>query len=166
MADPKKLTSPEEDTNTFKDLKASLKKATFHVEARPDRIIVYRFDNLSREVFIQWVDYARSKDGKLTPPVRMLFDFRGSGPPSRFLKDRLPAILNDLTIPADTRSAFVVDDNLNGYFTRTALESLPDTIGETRSFVNMSPAIQWLQEGLDAQASEAQLPSGGEDSAT
>lgn len=134
----------EEDSAMIRDLKESLKRATFHVEVRPDRIIVYRFDNLSRAVLIQWVDYVRTKQENMEPPVRVLFDLRGSGPPSRFMADRLPHILKDFVILEDTRSAFLVDDDLNGRFTRTALDNMPDTIGETQIFLNLSPAIKWL----------------------
>lgn len=146
MSNTNRMMSPEEDSSTISNLKAALRKATFHYEMRADNVIVYRFDNLSREVFIQWVDHFRSFQSKWTPPLRILYDFRGSGPPSRFMTDRLPGIMSELALPEDTRSAFAVDDNLNGHFTRQALAAIPKEVGETRSFVNINPAIQWLKE--------------------
>lgn len=158
MNDPKKMMSPEEDTGKIRDLNASLKKATFHHEVR-DGIFMYRFDNLNREVFIQWVEHFRAFQDKFPHALRILYDYRGSGPPSRFLSDRVPAIMAEFDIPDDTRLAFVVDDNLNGRFTRAALAKLPKSMGETRSFVNINPALQWLREGLetaDAHSADAE----------
>ncbi len=141
--------SPTDDSPFITELKSSLKRATFHEERRPDGIIVYCFDNLSRQVLIQWIDWIRAAQGKLKSPLRILYDFRGSGPPSRFVTDRLPGLMAELEIPEDTRSAFLVDDNLNGRFTRRALEALPANVGQMQSFVNLSPAIKWLQEEVD-----------------
>ena len=130
-------------------LKASLKKPTFHVTVRPDRIVVISFDNLSREVLVQWVDYIRARDGKMRSPLRLLYDFRRAGPPSRFVFDRLPAILGELTTPEDTRVAFLLDDDSMARFTRKALEILPIKPELTKEFVNLAPAIRWLREGLE-----------------
>jgi hypothetical protein len=130
-------------------LKAALKKPTFHIQVRPDRIIVTTFDNLSREVLIQWVDYIRAQDGKMKPPVRILFDFRGAGAPSRFVTDRLPGIMGELHLPDDTRAAFLFDDGTVARFTLRALGRLPNTIGKTRDFLNLAPAIKWLREGVE-----------------
>ncbi len=88
MTDNEMNTNTEEESAMIRDLKASLKRATFHVNIREDQIIVYHFDNLSRAVLIQWVDYVRHNQEKMKPPVRVLFDLRGSGPPSRFMADR------------------------------------------------------------------------------
>lgn len=138
-----------EDSTVISSLKEALKRSTFHVELRPDKIIVYQFDNLSREVLIQWVEYIRTHNESMKPPVRILYDFRESGPPSRFLMDRLPDILADFDIAEDIRSAFLVDDSLTGHFTRNALAKLPENIGPTKSFLNLTPALKWLKEGLE-----------------
>ena len=138
-----------EDSVVISSLKEALKRSTFHVEMLPDKIVVYRFDNLSREVLIQWVEYIRTHNEAMQPPVRILYDFRESGPPSRFLMDRLPDILSDLEIADDIRSAFLVDDSLTGHFTRNALTKLPENIGPTKSFLNLAPALKWLKEGLE-----------------
>ncbi len=138
-----------EDSVVISSLKEALKRSTFHVEMLPDKIVVYRFDNLSREVLIQWVEYIRTHNEAMKPPVRILYDFRESGPPSRFLMDRLPDILADLEIADDIRSAFLVDDSLTGHFTRNALSKLPENIGPTKSFLNLAPALKWLKEGLE-----------------
>ncbi|MBI5929433.1 MAG: hypothetical protein HY862_09000 [Chloroflexi bacterium] len=130
-------------------LKAALKKPTFHVQVRRDRIIVTTFDNLSREVLIQWVDYIRSQDGKMKPPLRILFDFRGAGAPSRFISDRLPNILAELHLPEDTRCGFLFDDGTIARFTRRALMLVPQSIGITKDFLNLGPAIKWLREGVE-----------------
>ncbi|MBZ0317106.1 MAG: hypothetical protein K8L91_11860 [Anaerolineae bacterium] len=130
-------------------LKAALKKPTFHVNVRRDRIVVTTFDNLSREVLIQWVDYVRAQDGKMRAPVRILFDFRGAGAPSRFVFDRLPGILAELHLPDDTRCGFLFDDGTIARFTRRALTQLPSNIGVTRDFLNLGPAIKWLREGVE-----------------
>ncbi|NDJ85336.1 MAG: hypothetical protein GYB66_05585 [Chloroflexi bacterium] len=137
---------PDEETTVIRNLKASLKRATFHEEIYPGHILLYRFDNLSREVLIQWVDYIRGKTDSLESPVRILYDFRNSGPPSRFLIDRLPAIMGELQFPENTRSAFLVDDDINGRFTRNALVSMPANIGKTQSFLNVTPALKWLKQ--------------------
>jgi hypothetical protein len=150
MTDSTSKRETVEDSVGISSLKEALKRSTFHVEFRPDRIIVYQFDNLSREVLIQWVEYIRTNNDAMKPPVRILYDFRESGPPSRFLMDRLPDILADLEIADDIRSAFLVDDSLTGHFTRNALTRLPDNIGPTKSFLNLTPALKWLKEGLES----------------
>jgi hypothetical protein len=149
MTDSTSKRETVEDSVVISSLKEALKRSTFHVEMRPDKIIVYQFDNLSREVLIQWVEYIRTHNDTMKPPVRILYDFRESGPPSRFLMDRLPDIMADLEIAEDIRSAFLVDDSLTGHFTRNALAKLPNNIGPTRSFLNLTPALKWLNEGLE-----------------
>lgn len=134
----------EKESSAILNLKELLKRPTFHMHTRPDGIIVYQFDNLSREVLIQWVDFLRTIEDKLKPSQRILYDFRGAGPPSRFMIDRLPAIMGEMNIPEDTWSAFLVSDDLNGRFTRNALDRLPFNIGKTKSFLNLAPAVRWL----------------------
>lgn len=144
------MISPDEkESSAILNLKELLKRPTFHTHTRPDGIIVYQFDNLSREVLIQWVDFLRSVEDKLQQSQRILYDFRGAGPPSRFMIDRMPAIMAEMKIPEDTWSAFLVSDDLNGRFTRNALDRLPASIGKTRSFLNLAPALRWLT-GEDA----------------
>ena len=69
--------------------------------------------------------------------------------------DRLPDILADFDIANDIRSAFLVDDSLTGHFTRNALAKLPENIGPTKSFLNLTPALKWLKEGLDESDGDA-----------
>lgn len=146
------MMSPDEkESSAILNLKQLLKRPTFHMHTRPDEIIVYQFDNLSREVLIQWVDFLRSIEDKLRPSQRILYDFRGAGPPSRFMIDRLPTIMAEMKIPQDTLSAFLVSDDLNGRFTRNALDRLPANIGKTKSFLNLAPALRWLADGIESE---------------
>lgn len=131
------------------DLKQRLKKPTFHMTERPDGIIVFAFDNLTREVLVPWADFIQAQQDKWQEPLRIMYDFRGAGAPSRFMIDRVPKILEKLEYPEDIRTAFLFDDGLMARFTRNALQALPDKVGIRREFMNLDPAVNWLLEGVN-----------------
>lgn len=130
---------------SLQEMREKLKKPSFHIEKRPDEIIVFRFDNLTRAVLVQWVDYMNAYCETWTSPLRLLYDFRGSGAPSRFFIDRVPKVFETLVFPEDVRHACLFDDGLMAHFTRSALQKIPNTVGKMEEFMNLDPAIRWLK---------------------
>lgn len=85
---------------------------------------------------------------KITAPVRIMFDFRGAGAPSRYITDRLPQVLAEIEFPAKTRIGFVNDDMMTARFTRKLLDDLPEDKVEFGEFINYDPAMKWLEGGV------------------
>lgn len=125
--------------------KEQLKRATFHVHEIEDNVLMFQFDRLTREVLIPFADTFKQRVTKQKPPIRLLFDFRDAGAPSRYMADRLPKIFSEAELPKDARVAFVMDDVTITRFIRQALQNLT-TEGECAEFLNIDPALNWLAD--------------------
>ena len=130
---------------SLSEQKQQLHRSTFHVHNVDNGVIVFQFEALSREVLIPFIDYVRAM--KIKSPVRIMFDFRGAGAPSRYIIDRLPQVLGEIKFPEDTRIGFVNDDMMTTRFVRKMLDDLPEGVGELREFINYDPAMHWLEDG-------------------
>lgn len=135
-----------EDSEKLAQTKANLHRQTFHISETDDGVIVFRFEALTREIFIPFGDYLRATHEKWGAPVRLVFDFRGSGAPSRFMIDRAPRIFDELSLPEDTRVACLVDDSSLGHLIHLSLENWRSYIPHMDEFLNFDPALNWLLE--------------------
>ncbi|NDJ85337.1 MAG: hypothetical protein GYB66_05590 [Chloroflexi bacterium] len=145
--------SVETESGTLRRIRNQLPRRqppSFHIERRPDGIIVVRFDDFSRSVVDQWVAHVKASDGRLRSPLRMLYDFREAGPPSAYALSIAGPLMEQLTIPEDTCSAYVFAKRLDKHFTRSILRCLPPKVGRIRAFSNFDSAIAWLRESLAA----------------
>ena len=134
----------KEDSPKLAQTKADLRRQTVHISTLEQGILLFQFEALTREIFIPFGDYLRTEHPKWTAPVRLIFDFRDAGVPSRFMIDRAPRIFIDIDLPEDTRIACLVDDNSLGHLIHRALESWRKSIPQINSFLNFDPALDWL----------------------
>lgn len=125
-------------------VKENLKRTTFHTETLDNNIVSFRFDALTREVLIPWVDMLQSNHSKWIDPIRLILDFRGAGAPSRYMIDRVPKALESLLMPPSTKIACLIDDNREAQFLHNAIEKWPTSIGKVEKFLNIDPALHWL----------------------
>lgn len=125
---------------------ASRRLPSLHVELRPDGIVIMTFDDFSRSVVEQWVAYVRSKDRKVRGPLRVLYDFREAGPPSPYALEVVGPVMRELTIPPDTRTAYVFKSRLDTHFARSIIRRMPAKVGKVRAFMTVDEAIGWLLE--------------------
>jgi hypothetical protein len=135
-------------SSTLNATNASPGLPCFHVQRRPDGIIVMHFDDFSRSVVEQWVAHVRSKDGKLRSPLRVLYDFRDAGPPSPYALQIVGPLMQELTIPEDTRSAYLFKSRLDTHFARSIIRRMPAKVGKVRAFTDLEDAVAWLLEGI------------------
>lgn len=149
------------DSRSLQEHKADLHRETFHVQQIDDRITAYQFERLSREVLIQWGDLVRVERDNFPEPIRILFDFRGAGAPSRYMVDRMPRIFEDLNFPDNTRIAVVMDDDRTARFVHNAVAQWPD-MGQVEEFINIDPAIQWLTDELPKESQDESLEENAE----
>ena len=91
-----------------------------------------------------WVEYIKAHDGKLRPPVRILYDMRVAGLPSRYMLDIIGPLMKELTIPEDTKSAYLFLKGPNMLFTRSLQRRMPRNAGDVMGFDDMDKAVQWL----------------------
>lgn len=123
---------------------------TFHIARRPeDHIIVVSFDDFSRSVVEQWAAHVRAADGKLRSPLRLLYDFRKAGPPGPYALSVVGPLMRELTIPHDTRNAYLFKNRLDTYFAHSIIRNMPTNVGLVKAFINFDEAIEWLREGLN-----------------
>lgn len=121
-------------------------KQPFTIQLRPDGIIVTKLHNFRRSTVEAWMEYVRARDGKLRPPVRMLYDFRESGLPSKFLLDAIGPFMDELTIPEDTRNAYLFPIGPYQYFSRSFMSRMPSHVGAVKGFTDLKSAAKWLLE--------------------
>lgn len=136
----------KEDSPRLKRQKKQLHRETFHLKTVEGGITLFRFERLSREVLIQWGDLVRVQKQDFPQPVRLLFDFRGAGAPSRYMADRMPRVLEDLALPENTRVAYLIDDSRLAQFIHNAVANWPFAETQIQSFINYDPALNWLAE--------------------
>ena len=134
----------KEDSAKLAQTKANLHRQTVHISQIQDGVILFQFEALTREIFIPFGDYLRVQHEKWQPPVRLIFDFRSAGIPSRFMIDRAPRLFTEISLPADTRIACLVDDSTTGHLIHLALEKWREIIPQIDEFLNFDPAIVWL----------------------
>lgn len=118
----------------------------FSVALRPDNIIVVTLEDMRRQTIELWMNYVRTHDGKMRAPVRLLYDLRKSGPPSRFLLDVIGPFMSELTIPADTRNAYVYERGPYASFSDSFVRRMPAKAGDVRTFTDFEQAVKWLSK--------------------
>lgn len=111
-----------------------------------NRVVAFVFHDLKRATVDAWIEHVKAHDGKLRSPMRALYDFRETGPPSRYMLDVVGPLMETLTIPEDTRSAYLFKKGPNALFSRSLQRRMPRNVGETKGFTNFDAAIQWLLE--------------------
>ena len=138
------LEVPMSNPEPVKPPKSTKESHPFTIYVRPDGIIVTRLHNFHRATIEAWMDYVRARDGKMHPPIRMLFDFREIELPSKFLLDTIGPFYASLTIPKDTRSVYLFPKGPYQNFGRSLLRRLPPNVGKIREFTDIDEAIEWL----------------------
>lgn len=138
------LEAPMSNPEPTKPKKSTKESQPFTIYVRPDGIIVTRLHNFRRATIEVWMDYVRARDGKMRPPVRMLFDFRDIELPSKFLFDTIGPFYASLTIPEDTRSVYLFPKGPYQNFGRSLMKRLPPNVGKLREFTEIDEAIEWL----------------------
>lgn len=136
----------KEDSAKLAQTKANLHRQTVHISQIQDGVILFRFEALTREIFIPFGDYLRIEHEKWQAPVRLIFDFRGAGVPSRFMIDRAPRVFTEISLPDDTRIACLVDDSSLSRLIHLALEKWREIVPQIDEFLNFDPALAWLLE--------------------
>lgn len=135
-----------EDSPKLAETKANLHRPTVQISQLENDIILFQFEALTREIFIPFGDYLRTEHQNWETPIRLIFDFRGAGVPSRFMIDRAPRIFTEINLANDTRIACLVDDNSIGHLIHRALEKWRESVPQISSFLNFDPAIEWMLE--------------------
>ena len=120
-----------------------MSKQGFDVFVRDDRIIQITLHSFARRIVQDWMDYVKVHDGKLKPPVRMLYDFRKAGLPSRYLLDTINPFMKTLTIPEDTRNAYLFPTEY-ARFSMSFIRRMPLEVGACRVFTDEAIAVEWL----------------------
>lgn len=115
----------------------------FDIFVRDDRIIQVTLYSFARRAVQNWMDYVKEHDGKLRPPVRMLYDFREAGLPSRYLLDTINPFMKTLTIPANTRNAYLFPAEY-ARFSMSFIRRMPPEAGLFRVFNDEKAAVDWL----------------------
>ncbi len=115
----------------------------FEVFVRDDRIIQTNLHSFARRYVENWMAYVKSHDGKLKPPVRMLYDFREAGLPSRYVLEIIGPFMKTLIIPEDTRSAYIFP-SAQARFSMSFMRRLPPEAGAVRVFNDEESAVEWL----------------------
>jgi hypothetical protein len=118
-------------------------KKSFSIEVRPDRIIVTTLHSFGRTSVEEWMAYVKAHDGKLVPPVRMLYDLRPAGPPSQYALEKIGPFMATLDIPEGTRNAYLFKSPF-GRFADVIMRRMPPKAGRIRSFDDYDEAIEWL----------------------
>jgi hypothetical protein len=126
--------------------KSTKESQPFTITLRPDGIIVTRLHNFRRSTIEAWMGYVRARDGKMHSPLRMLFDFRDAELPSKFLLDIIGPFFAELTIPEDTRNAYLFPVGPYQTFGRSLMQRLPPKVGELKEFISLEDAVAWLLE--------------------
>lgn len=122
-----------------------LSQPGFSVELRAEkRVIVFTYHDLKRSTVDAWARYAREHDGRLRPPVRLLYDFRETGPPSLYMLEILRPLMEELTIHPDTRSAYLFPRGPYARFDKSLSRRMPPNSGEFKGFTEYETALQWL----------------------
>jgi hypothetical protein len=136
-SDPNPPTNPAEDTPEEQPRSVTITQ-------RPDGIIYTRFEDLSRRSIEAWMAMVRATDGKLRPPVRLLYDFRDAGAPSRFLLDSIGPFVEGLQIPPATRHAYLFRPGPYSRFATSIVRRMPAKVGVVKVFYEERQARNWL----------------------
>jgi hypothetical protein len=136
----------KKNKTSLSEQKRQLHRSTFHVHVIEEGVTVFQFESLTRQVLIPFMDHILSM--KMRSPARIMFDFRSAGPPSRYMLDRLPQVLDEIKFPEDTRIGFVNDDMMTARFIRKMLDDLPKDMCEFGEFINYDPAMDWLKKSV------------------
>lgn len=118
--------------------------AGFTVDLLPERIIYFKFADFKRNTVDSWAAYVKTRDGKLVAPVRSIYDLRGAGYPTPYMLDVSVRLMEVLQIPADTRSAYMVEDRMHMAFGMVLARRMPKRAGLVRIFIHQEEAKRWL----------------------
>ena len=128
-------------------------KKQLHVYSLDNGIIVFKFEELSRRAFQQYLDYVRKYNGQYPDPLRVLYDFRGAGLPGLPFLELHSEALDGLHIPRRMRFAHLVDAMIAKHFHRTLMARLPTIQYEHEVFVREDEVIEWLMRPFENEAS-------------
>lgn len=138
---------------TTQDKSAPQKQRLLDVSVRPDGIVVFKFQKLSRTAMEQYNAYVHKFNGQYPDPLRMIYDFRGAGLPGLAFLQKHTDLIKDLQIPERTRWAYIVDRQIHKQFVRSMVNRLPDFGSGYKTFVDEDEAIMWLMQPFEEDPS-------------
>ena len=116
----------------------------FSVEVLPNSIICFTIPNFTRQVVDEWKAYVLKHDGEMKAPLRVIYDFRDSGYPSTYVLEEAGGLMNELQIPDDTRTAYLVHSRYHVAFGEILAHTMPERAGQVRVFSKEDEAVRWL----------------------
>jgi hypothetical protein len=111
-----------------------------------DDVLVYDFANLGREAAGQWADHVRRMKDNIQPPVRVLLNFIDCGPPSVYAIQAQRTIAGEVTMPQDTRVAYLIPDSSYKLWARMLKRNRAFGEEAISIFMERSEALAWLRE--------------------
>lgn len=118
----------------------------FSVMLRPDHIVVVRLANWKRQTVDAWMEHVKAHDGKLRSPLRLLYDLQDAGPPSRYILETIGPFMETLTIPEDTRNAYIFKAGPYERYVMSFIRRMPPKTGVIKAFTSIDEAVKWLLE--------------------
>lgn len=122
----------------------------FQVERLPNGIIKFCLKDFTRKSIDEWAAYVLARDGKLHAPLRVIYDMQKQGYPTPYLLHRTTTVMQELNIPPNTRTVYLVAHQLESAFYRVLAARMPPKIGEVRIFLSEADATKWLLEPTEA----------------
>lgn len=121
-------------------------KKLFEVIFMKDQGIVrFVFSSFTRQTIDQWAEYVYERNGKLRSPMRSLYDFTHVlGLPTPYLNQTTTKVMNEIQIPDDTRTAYLVTNALQLTYYRLLKRRMPKRVGLVEIFLTEADAIAWL----------------------
>jgi hypothetical protein len=120
-----------------------------HVSINEHRIVVFKFDKLTRTAFEEYLAYVRKYSGQYPDPLRVLYDFRGAGLPGLPFMELHTQAMDGLDIPDRMRYAHIVDRRIFRQFVKKLMSRLPDMAYEHQTFIDEDKAIEWLMRPFE-----------------
>jgi len=113
----------------------------------PHGIIVYTLSDFSRQTIEAWGNYVLSNKDNLPNRIRVLYDLRQCGMATNFVLQYQDRVLDQLSLPEDTRSAYLVgSDHFQKLWTRHIQRGVKGKIASLRTFTDYDRAVAWLNE--------------------
>lgn len=111
-----------------------------------DDVLVYDFANLGRDAAEQWANHVRSMKNNIKSPVRVLLNFVNCGPPSVYAIQAQRTIAGEVTMPDDTRVAYLIPDSSYRLWARMLKRNRAFGEESIDIFLERDAALNWLRE--------------------